>query len=78
MPLAEVLPMRDYTLRDIPSVLRKIAEQIESGEFPSAKACAVVVSGETLDVCLAGEVSSYGDAHMLLHAGMLALADSAY
>lgn len=76
--VAEVVSIRDYTLRDIPAVLRKIADQIESGEFPNATACAVVVSGEELDVCLAGDVSSPGDAHMLLHAGMLRLADSLY
>lgn len=75
--VAEVVSLRDYTLRDIPAVLRKIADQVESGEFPSAESCALVmVMEDGIDVFAFGEVSSPGDAHMILHAGMLRLADS--
>lgn len=75
--VAEVVTLRDYTLRDVPSVLRKIAEQIESGEYGVVDKCAVVVlSDENLDVCLCGNASTAGDAHILLHAGMLRLADN--
>ncbi len=77
--VAEVVKLRDYTLRDIPSVLRKIADQIEAGEFPGAESCALVVTAEdAIDVCLCGKASTPGDAHMILHAGMLKLADTIY
>lgn len=75
--VAEVLNLRDFTLRDVPSVLRKIAEQIESGDFGSVQRCAVVVMNEDdIDICLSGDAHSLGDAHILLHAGMIKLADS--
>lgn len=75
--VAEVVKLRDYTVRDIPSVLRKIAEQIETGEFPGAESCALVVMAEdAIDVCVCGKASSPGDAHIILHAGMVKLVDS--
>ncbi len=73
---AEIVQLRSYTLRDIPAVLREIASQIESGDFPGVTGCAVVVEGESLDVCLAGETHSQADAYMLLAAGMTALMDA--
>lgn len=76
--VAEVITLRDYSLRDIPATLRQIADQIERGDFPNAAQCAVVVSGEVIDVCLCGETHSAGDAHMLLAAGMQKLIDTLY
>lgn len=77
--VAEVVNLREYNLRDIPSVLRKIASQIETGDFPGAESCALVVAApEAIEVCVCGEASSPGEAHMILHAGMLKLTDTLY
>lgn len=75
--VAEVITLRTHTLKDVPSVLREIAGQIESGDFGVIESVALVaVSAEDVDVCLCGKASSPGDAHMILHAGMIRLADT--
>lgn len=75
--VAEVVTLRTHTIKDIPAVLREIAGQLESGEFGAFDKCALVIVGENdIDVCLCGNASSPGDAHMILHAGMLKLVET--
>lgn len=75
--VAEVITLRTHTVKDVPATLREIASQIETGEYGQIESVALVAVGpDALDVCLCGKASSPGDAHIILHAGMLRLADT--
>lgn len=75
--VAEVVTLPTHAPKDIPTTLREIADQIENGDFGVVDSCVMVaVAEEDLDVCLMGKANSIGDAHIILHAGMLRLADT--
>jgi RecA/RadA recombinase len=62
--------IREYTVRDAPAVLRKIADQLEAGQVGEVNGCVVVVDAEEgLDVSYTGEGEAAPRALMLLQAG---------
>jgi hypothetical protein len=51
----KVVDFPHHSLRDIPNILRNIADQIEIKEFGEAKACVVVLHADQLEVFGIGE-----------------------
>ena len=77
--MSNVINLFDNSLKDIPTMLRKVAEQIESGEFGDAVALAMVVDRDIgLDVCISGKCETPADAHILLTAGAFRLIGMKY
>jgi|GEM_PF-6878664 len=66
--LAPVVTIHPHTLRDVPAVLRSIADRIEGGEFGDATQCAVVLNGDMLEIFAIGDCDPT-DAHYLLCCG---------
>lgn len=67
--LASVATLYTHTVRDVPAVLRAIADQIEEGAYGDARQAAVVLLGDQLDVFGAGDCDST-DVHYLLSCGV--------
>lgn len=58
MTIAEVKTIYESNRIDIPSTLRKIAEQIESGHFANVVSVTLVAEGDVIDVCYLGKGDS--------------------
>lgn len=69
--LAEVVQLHDSNFRDPVSTLRKIADEIEAGDYGPVGTVAVVVLGDQLSVMRAGEDADPCAVGMLLHAGFM-------
>lgn len=54
-PDLKVIQMRESTLRDVPAVLRKIADEVERGEHGHVTCCAIAMLGQTFDVFACGD-----------------------
>lgn len=73
MAVAEVVQLRDSNFRDPSATLRKIADEIEAGDYGAVGSVAVVVLGDTMEVFAMGEDAEAPSAALLLHAGFLRL-----
>jgi cytoskeletal protein CcmA (bactofilin family) len=51
----KVVDFPNYNLRDIPNILRNIANKIEANEYGHAKGCVVVLHADQLEVFGMGE-----------------------
>lgn len=71
MALAEVVSLHDSNFRDPAATLRKIADDIERGEFGAVGSIGIVILGDQLTVCRAGEDADPCSIGMLLHAGFM-------
>lgn len=68
--VAEVVTLHESNFRDPAAALRKMADEIEAGEYG---AVGVVIMGDTVEVFGAGEDAEPCSTAMLLHAGFLRL-----
>jgi len=73
---AEIVSLYESNFRDPIATLRKIADQIEAGEFGDVGCIAVALLGDTMEVFGAGEDSEAPSVAMLLHAGFVRLSNS--
>lgn len=71
---AELVPLRDYTLRDVAPTLRRIADEVEQGKYGAVGCCGVVIMGDTINVFGMGPDSEGPSTAMVLHAGFMQLA----
>lgn len=66
--LAEVTPLYATNSRDVVTTLRVIADQIEAGKNGNVQRVTLVIEGDILDICLAGDGTS-DHAHLALCLG---------
>lgn len=59
----------DENFRDIPAMLRNLADEIEDGEFGEVSTVACALLGDKLEVFGWGENCDVGEVHLLLTAG---------
>lgn len=67
--LAEVVTLCDSNLRDPAATIRKIADEIDTGEYGDVACVAVVLLGRTMEVFSAGQDSGGASTAVLLQAG---------
>lgn len=65
----ELVTLYDTNFRDPAKTLRKIADEIERGDFGEVGSCAIVVMGDKLEVFACGPDAEGPSTAMLLHAG---------
>jgi len=73
MAVAEVVTLYDSNARDVPATLRKIADQIEAGEYGTVGSAGLVVLGDTMEVFGLGASAEAPSIALLLHAGFMRL-----
>lgn len=66
---AEVITLYESNMRDPVAALRKIAAQIERGDYGAVGCLGVVLLGDTMEVFGAGMDSEGPSVGILLHAG---------
>lgn len=66
MPDMKVVQLQTSNFRDIASTLRKIADEVESGNLEHVRDAVVVVQGMALDIYHTGE-GDVGTAYLLLN-----------
>jgi hypothetical protein len=71
--IAEVTTLYESNMRDPVATLRKIADEMEAGDFGEIGCVGVVLLGDTMEVFSAGPDSDAPSVGMLLHAGFLRL-----
>lgn len=69
----KVVQLYESNIRDPAATLRKIADEIEAGDFGPVGCAALVILGDTMEVFSMGEDSEAPAAGMLLHAGFMRL-----
>lgn len=70
-PALNVVPLYDSNHRDPAATLRKIADEIEAGEYGEVGSVAVVLLGDTMEVFGMGTDAEGPSIGMLLHAGFM-------
>lgn len=75
-PHLQVVPLREFNLRDIPNMLRQTADAIEAGSYGDVNEAALVLMGDTLEVFGWGRVQDGTSTATLLAAGNLRLVRS--
>lgn len=65
--LAPVATLYTHTLRDVPAILRSIADAVEAGEYGGTVQCAVVLNSAKLEIFSAGADPT--EVHYLLCCG---------
>lgn len=73
MALAEVVTLYETNARDPVATLRRIADEIEAGEFGAVGAVGLVLLGDTMEVFGMGEDFEAPSIALLLHAGFMRL-----
>jgi hypothetical protein len=73
---AEVVQLHESNFRDPVATLRKIADEIEAGQYGEVGCVSVALLGDTMEVFGAGVDSEAPSVAMLLHAGFMRLAGS--
>ena len=68
---AEVVTLYETNLRDPVAALRKIADEIEAGDYGDVGIVSVVLLGSTMEVFGAGKDSEGPSVALLLHAGFM-------
>ncbi len=71
MPDLKVVTLQDSNFRDPVATLRKIADEIESGDYGEVACVGVVLLGNTMEVFGFGPDSEAPSVGMLLHAGFM-------
>jgi hypothetical protein len=74
--MSEVVTLYETNFRDVVSALRKIADEIERGDFGHVGCASVVVLGDRMEVFGMGPDSEGPSVGMLLHAGFMRLSRS--
>lgn len=73
---AEIVDLYPSNSRDTAATLRKIADQIEAGEYGGIGCAALVLMGDTTEVFGMGENFDAADVALLLHAGFTRLSNA--
>lgn len=69
--MTNLVVMRETNLLDVPATLRRIADEVERGDFGKIGGAVLVLDGTpTLEVFYMGTGESGPNAHLLLHCGM--------
>lgn len=76
MPELKVVTLQDSNFRDPVATLRKIADEIESGNYGEIGTVGVVLLGNTMEVFGFGADSEAPSVALLLHAGFMRLSKS--
>lgn len=71
--MADIHVLRDTNFRDAVATLRKIAGEIEAGDYGEVGSVGVVLLGDRLHVMGAGPDSEAPSVALLLHAGFMRL-----
>jgi hypothetical protein len=74
--LAEVVSLYETNYRDPVATLRKIADEIEAGNYGPVGCLGVVVLGDQLNVFGAGPDSEAPSVGMVLHAGFMQMSQA--
>jgi hypothetical protein len=74
--MAELFVLQESNFRDPAATLRKIAGQIEAGNYGPVGSIALVVLGDTMEVFGAGPDAEAPSIALLLHSGFLRLSRS--
>lgn len=72
----KVVTLQDSNFRDPVATLRKIADEIEAGDFGEIGCVGVVLLGDSMEVFGFGPDSEAPSVALLLHAGFLRLSKS--
>lgn len=67
--MTTVTLLREVTLQDIPAQLRRLADDLERGEYGQANGAAVVLDAAHLEIFYWGTGEAAPNAHLLFHAG---------
>lgn len=73
---AEIVVLQETNYRDPVATLRRIAAEIERGEYGAVGCVGVVVLGDTMEVFGMGEDSEAPSVALLLHAGFMRMSKS--
>jgi hypothetical protein len=73
-PDLKVVTLQESNFRDPVATLRKIADNIEAGEYGDVGTVALVLLGDTMEVFGLGRDSEATSVSLLLNAGLLRLA----
>lgn len=73
---AEVVTLYESNMRDPVATLRKIADQIERGDYGDVGCLAVVLLGDAMEVFGAGTDSEGPSVGLLLHAGFTRISNA--
>ena len=69
--LAEVITLYESNVRNIPAVLRELADSIEAGKYGEVGEAAFVLMGDTLEVFGWGNLQDGCSSAVLLQAGAM-------
>jgi len=72
----KVVTLRESNFRDPAAEMRKIADDIEAGEYGEVGSVGVVLLGDTMEVFGFGPDSEAPSVALLLHAGFMRLSKS--
>ncbi len=75
-PDLKVVDIYESNYREVVPTLRKIAQQIEDGEFGEVGCLSLVLLGDTLEVFAMGKDSDAPSAALVLHAGVNKLSNA--
>ena len=73
MAVAEVVTLFESNYRDPAATLRRLADQIEAGDFGDVGCAGLVILGNSCEVFGMGRDSEAPSVGMLLHAGFMKL-----
>lgn len=73
--LSEVTTLYESNMRQVPEMLRALAQQIERGDYGEIGCCAIAMLGDKLTTHSFGPDSTAPSAALLLHAGFNQLAE---
>ena len=74
--VAEVVTLYENNFRDPVAELRRIADEIEAGDYGGVGCVAIALLGDKLEVFAAGMDSEPCSAGMLLHAGFMKMSQA--
>lgn len=72
----KVVSLYETNFRDPVAALRRIADEMEAGDYGAVGSAAVVLLGDTMEVFGMGEDSEAPSTALLLHAGFMRLSKS--
>lgn len=76
MAALSLVPFPNVNLADVPAKLRELADYVESGVAGDVSCVAISMFGDSVEVYSFGHDSSATTTHVVLHAGMMKLAQA--
>lgn len=74
--IAEVVTLYERNLRQVPEMLRALADDIAAGKYGEVSCCAISMLGDKLTVHAYGPDSAGPSAAIVLHAGFNQISES--